>query len=108
MALTPIEGVCRSCGSRFSGIPRRSFYGFQELVCPECKKETTYPLTSGFRITYWIVLVYLVVVSIDDMNQGRHSFLVTTLAIVLVLAIARDWIVRRDIRSNRSKAKTDI
>ena len=62
MALPEIDAICRKCSTRFRGQPTRTFLGFQKLKCTNCSQDVIYPLTSGYRITYWVLLTLMAVV----------------------------------------------
>ena len=51
--------VCTNCKTvvELSTKPKRSFMGFFRIQCPECKKEFRYPLTTGYEVVYWLLLI---------------------------------------------------
>lgn len=70
MSLPEIAAVCGACRDQFRTVPKRSFLGFQKVTCPSCKKETTYPLTPGYRVTYWVLLILMVFGIINALSEG--------------------------------------
>tara|TARA_R110002072_G_scaffold271879_1_gene431901 strand:+ start:3489 stop:3809 length:321 start_codon:yes stop_codon:yes gene_type:complete len=70
MSLPEISALCGTCKHQFSTEPKRSFLGFQKVTCPSCNKEITYPLTSGYRATYWVLLVLMIVGIIKAFSEG--------------------------------------
>lgn len=70
MSLPEIPAVCETCRHKFRTEPKRSFLGFQKVTCPSCKKETTYPLTSGYRITYWVLLFLMIIGIFNAFSEG--------------------------------------
>ena len=45
------------CNAHFRAKPKRSFLGFQKLRCPHCAEIVLHPLTTGYRIVYWVCLI---------------------------------------------------
>ena len=74
MALTPIDAVCTKCNTKFNQLPKRSFLGFQKLVCTWCREEITYPLTKGYRTAYWVIFAIMVLTIIGAFAQGEFGF----------------------------------
>ncbi|HEX9084820.1 MAG TPA: hypothetical protein VF836_08790 [Gemmatimonadaceae bacterium] len=70
MALAAITATCPSCSTRFTGFPKRSFLGFQKLKCRKCSKDVLYPLTSGYRTFYRVILVLMVIGVWFSLKQG--------------------------------------
>jgi hypothetical protein len=61
MALPAINATCPNCSTRFTAFPKRTFLGFQKMKCRKCSKDVVYPLTSGYRTFYRVLLVMMVV-----------------------------------------------
>ena len=74
MAMAPIDAVCTKCGTKFNQVPTRSFIGFQKLECPVCQKKVTYPLTNGYRGTYWVLLVLMALMMVSAFSRGEVGF----------------------------------
>jgi hypothetical protein len=94
MALTEIDATCASCHTSFRGQPIRTFLGFQKLTCPKCSQAVVYPLTPGFRITYWILVALMAVTVAINLSQGRIA-VPGILGILIIVALARDWKIRK-------------
>lgn len=69
--MLPIDAVCTKCNATFNQIPTRSFIGFQKLTCPGCGAKVTYPLTNGYRITYWVFFVFMATGAVAGIAQGE-------------------------------------
>ncbi len=96
MALSPINVTCKKCNSKFTDVPKRTFIGFQKLVCPTCQEKLTYPLTSGYRATYWVLLVSMVANIFVAISQG--GFVVPgLLGIAVLFALIRDRSIRKQV-----------
>jgi hypothetical protein len=70
MSLPEISVVCGTCKNQFSTEPKRSFLGFQKATCPSCAKKITYPLTSGYRTIYWVLLILMVFGIFNALSKG--------------------------------------
>ncbi|QQS59277.1 hypothetical protein IPN35_00075 [Candidatus Peregrinibacteria bacterium] len=62
--------ICQNCKHQFEDIPKRSFLAFQKFKCPECSENIVYPLTPGWQIFYWILVILLISNSIKIYSQG--------------------------------------
>ena len=71
MALPEINAKCASCGHQFRAIPTRSFLAFQKMKCPKCSKDVMYPLTNGYRTTYWVIVVLMIIAILGSLGSGR-------------------------------------
>ncbi len=107
MALAPISISCAKCGTDFTALPKRSFLGFQKLSCPNCDEQLTYPLTSGYRITYWILFGLMVLGSIDIALQGKFP-IIGFFGFAIMIALFNDVCIRKQLaKSFRGKAPDD-
>ena len=96
MALTPIDAVCTKCSSKFNQLPKQSFLGFQKLVCPSCQEKITYPLTKGYRTTYWVIFAIMVLTIIGAFAQGEFGF-PGGLGLAVAFALFRDRSISKRI-----------
>ena len=93
-----ISATCRSCGTAFVAEPKRTFLGFQRLTCPTCKGKVVYPLTRGYRITYWVILAMMALAIVGAFAQGGFG-LPGGLGIAVMIALLRDWTIRKQVMS---------
>ena len=104
MALPEAEAICRRCGNRFSARPTQTFLGFRQLKCTACSKDLAYPLSTGYLITYWIMLVIMTFTFVLNLRHGDVS-LAGLLAITIIIALVKDALLRRQVaRGNVSSA----
>lgn len=96
MALQEINATCTSCGTQFRGKPTRSFLGFQRLTCPNCAQEVLYPLTSGYRITYWVILALMIVITVVNLAEGAIT-VPGLLGIAVIVGIVKDIQIRKRV-----------
>lgn len=94
--LSPIDAVCTKCGTSFNQEPKRSFLGFQKLICPSCQAEVTYPLTSGYRTTYWVIIVLMTFMILNAFAQGGFGF-PGGIGIAMIFALIRDKSIRKRV-----------
>ena len=93
MALHPIHSSCPYCQHPFNETPSRSFLGFQKISCPACNENLTYPLSSGFRTTYRVLVIVILLV---NLLQGRIGF-PGIIGIAMCYALFRDWKLRKEL-----------
>ena len=85
---------CPKCKNMFNGEPRKTFLGFQKLVCPRCRNGLAYPLTRGYRIFYWVMLVLMGLMIVEAFAQGDFA-LPGIVGICMIVALVRDARLRR-------------
>lgn len=93
MALQPIIAICTNCRTKFRETPKRTFLGFQKLRCPKCLQQIIYPLTAGYRVTYWTLLCLAIIAAVSQGNIPIPG----GLGIAMIIAIVRDVRIRRRI-----------
>ncbi len=96
MALSSIDAVCTKCSHKFNQAPKQSFLGFQKLTCPACQEKITYPLTKGYRTTYWVIFALMVLMIINAFVEGDIGY-PGGLGLAVAFALLRDRIIRKRI-----------
>lgn len=96
MALSPLRVTCPECQDTFTETPTRSFLGFQKISCPSYRKNLTYPLTSGFRTTYRVLAILMVLMLLANLSQGKVGF-PGMIGIAMCYALFRDWHIRKEL-----------
>jgi len=104
MALPEMDAICRSCGSHFRAVPTRSFLGFQKLKCPTCSKDVLYPLTSGYRTTYWIIVGLMALAILGNLSEGRIAF-PGLLGIAVIIGLVSDARIRKEVAAAMARGK---
>lgn len=97
MAETKIHAVCQSCGTAFEATPKRSFFGFQLATCPSCQKQNRLPLTKGYRITYYVVLAWMVLTIAIEASSGNVAF-PGGIGILVIIALVLDFKAKRQLK----------
>ena len=101
MSLDPIHVECDHCGSSFVATPKRTFLGFQRLTCQNCQEKIVYPLTPGFRITYWVIAALLLLFIVNAFSSGGYAY-PGGAGLAVLFAIYRDWTIRKRISNQAS------
>ena len=99
MALSPLRVTCPECQHTFTETPTRSFLGFQKISCPSCQEKMTFPLTSGFRTTYRVLFILMILILLASLLQGQMGF-PGIIGIAIYYALFRDWQIRKELSFN--------
>ncbi len=100
--------VCIKCKTEFEDKPKQSFLGFQVFTCPKCAEKITYPLTGGYRLIYWFVLIGLILYSVSAISQGSIP-IPGLLGIAAIIGLVRDRSLRNKLkRSEGSPANAEV
>jgi len=102
MALPEVDAICRSCHLAFREQPKRTFLGFQRFICPHCSREVLYPLTSGYRTTYWIFVGFMTLVIIMSLAAGQIAF-PGLIGLAIIWALDKDRRLRKDVANAQAK-----
>ena len=100
MPLALIDAACPHCLNRFRAAPNRSFLGFQKLVCQNCGRNVLYPLTKGYRFTYWALFLFMVISIAAAYSRGGIG-LPGGFGIAVAIALFRDWQIKRRLNTGR-------
>jgi hypothetical protein len=103
MALAAINVTCPNCSTKFVGFPKRSFLGFQKLKCRKCSKDVFYPLTSGYRNFYRVILALMVVGVWFSLQEGVTPT-PGLLGIATIVALYQDSKLRKSTKAHASPA----
>jgi hypothetical protein len=51
--------ICLHCyhSVELSTKPKRSFLGFAKIECNECEKDFQYPLSKGYLLFSWVIII---------------------------------------------------
>lgn len=90
--------VCGHCKHLIDGKPRATLLGFQKYTCSSCGKETTYPLTGGYRLIYWLLVVMAVIGLISYAAQGEWA-IPGALGVATVIALVQDYRLRKKVKT---------
>jgi len=84
-----IDVVCPKCQHQFNDVPGKSFLGFKSLGCPECGEKFNYPLHTGYRITYWVLLGIATLAMIGA--GGRPNLYFVLMAYAVLTDLYMQW-----------------
>lgn len=93
MATTQPSATCPQCGAVITATTKTTFLGFRKATCAACGNNSTLPLTSGYRITYVVVLLGMIGAFFYIYRQGQVP-LPGFIGIAVIIALARDFILR--------------
>ncbi len=100
MSLSKIDAVCKKCNLK--AMPKKSYLGFQEFVCPSCGGEIAYPLTSNYRAFYWGLIIMSVIIWIFIFPHLKHKidpmrtvFSAVIGFVIFASVLVRDWNIRK-------------
>ena len=88
--------ICPNCKNQFEEKPKRSFLGFSKFSCPKCNNEFIRPLTSGYRTTYYILLIIFIIITFMSLIGGGVA-IPGLLTIIAVIALIKDRSLRKKI-----------
>jgi len=104
---TKNEYLCPSCMSmvEVSVKPKRSFMGFFKVICPNCKKEFRYPISSGYTAFYWILLIGNAVWALYLISQGRFGVnpIGLIVCIFVIISLVKSSKLKREIDQLKEK-----
>ena len=95
--------VCSGCRTKSKGVWKSTFLGFKRFICPQCEAKTVYPLRTGYRIFYWILMVLLAALMVYNLIHGRIA-IPGFLAIAGLIGLILDAGVKKKIRELESQA----
>jgi hypothetical protein len=100
MALPEMSVVCTNCRTRIHARPKRTPLAFLKFHCFSCRKEFLYPLTSGYRTTYWVIVVLMVVAIATMFAEGRIGY-PSGLALIAIIGLVKDAGIRKRVAATR-------
>lgn len=84
---------CPSCGSPIGAPTKTTFLGFRKASCAACGAHCTLPLTSGYRTTYIVVLLAMIVGFIFAYQRTGQVMMPGFIGIAVIVALVRDaWL----------------
>ncbi len=108
MGKTMRDVKCDSCKESFSAVPKYTFLGFIKFKCPKCNSKSFYPLSKGYRVTYWIIAIIVSLkfkeiglLGIESVLNSGSAMAYQELAIIFLLffipvyALIKDSILRK-------------
>jgi hypothetical protein len=104
--------VCPQCKNpvRMESKPKRSFMGFARIPCPSCKTEFRYPLSTGYVVVYWLLLLgnIVLVVYLLSLGQGIIPNPIGIVVLVyVVISLVKNSTLKRNI-AEISRSSVDV
>jgi hypothetical protein len=96
MALPEMSVVCTNCRARLRARPKRTTLAFLKFHCFSCREDFVYPLTSGYRTTYWVMVIITVLIFASALAVGQITFpgIITVLG---AIALVKDAGIRKRV-----------
>lgn len=104
MSLPAIDVICQNCSHSFTAVPKRSFLGFQKVACPSCGKKSIYPLTQGYRVTYWVLIALMIVWFLGTLSKGDIA-VPGILGVAIIVALIKDSSIKKKVKALEDEAK---
>jgi hypothetical protein len=73
LMMKPNSYVCPECKmvTELQKKPKRTFMGFLRIPCQNCQKNFRYPLTKGYILFYWFLLIFNILLAVSILAQGN-------------------------------------
>jgi cobalamin biosynthesis protein CobD/CbiB len=101
--------LCPNCRKtvELSAKPKRSFMGFLRIPCPTCQKEFRYPLTMGYVVFYWILLVGNVALVVSILSQGK-MVIPNPIGIVILIYVIISLVKSRALKQKITELQESV
>jgi hypothetical protein len=67
------------------------------MTCPACDAVVTYPLTTGYRITYAVIFAWMALSITLSYQDGVYGF-PGGIGVAVIIALLIDLIIRKRLR----------
>jgi hypothetical protein len=91
--------VCLHCNLGHTRELKQTFLGFFKFTCHDCKKESTYPLSTGYVIIYGIALALFAI----GLASGRMQAVV--LGVAGCIALTSNHTIRGKVKEAKAKER---
>jgi hypothetical protein len=92
---TPQQVYCKNCINNFEAVPKLSFFGFRKFRCPKCQHNVVWPLTAGFLLIYWLVIIATVIFRfVSSGGPLQMVNLLDLFAVTSMAAIVMNYIIK--------------
>ena len=104
--------VCTQCKNpvKMESKPKRSFMGFARIPCPYCKTEFRYPLTTGYVVFYWLLLIGNVGLVAYLLSRGQGIIpnpIGIVVLVYVVISLVKNSTLKRNI-TETSRSSIDV
>lgn len=86
---------CNHCGSLIEEKPKKNFLGFSIYTCPKCSKKSQYPLSSTYKIIYYVLTGVFVLGILQFLSTGSGG--ISLFGGLALIALIQDWNLRKRI-----------
>ena len=99
--------VCEKCGESSEVKVGKSLLGFPRWNCPKCKTENIYPLGSGYRNGYTILVALGVLLFFVAVSSGR-SYTPGIILIAAIIALYKDNKMRSKLKDKNVPKEKNV
>jgi hypothetical protein len=100
MALPEMSVVCTNCKTRIRARPQRTLLALLKFHCFSCRQDFLYPLTSGYRKTYWLLVIFMVIAIVAMFAHGQIGF-PSLLTAIAAAGLYKDASIRKQVAATR-------
>ena len=86
--MSQLKTPSATCDGEHVMVRKRSFLGFQSSVCVLCNARHQEPLTTAYRVTYWVVGTFFALVLLDRLPLIAQA---TTSGAALLYVLFQQW-----------------
>jgi len=89
--------ICTNCRREFDAAFKKDFLGFKKYHCPHCNEDIRYPLTTGYLVTYWVLVALLLLWTVAALSSGG-VVIPGVIGILIIFAAIKDLVLRSEVR----------
>lgn len=78
MSASSLESKCQQCSESIQEIPTKTLFGIRKIVCQRCQSVNYFPMTSGYRIGFWALLIWAVFYTLDQISKAGFGYIIAT------------------------------
>src|SRR5688500_1746861 len=103
------EGLlCTKCLLQYSGAWRNNFFGLRKWVCPRCRHESTWPMTTTRMVVYWVIVALFTVFAINMFAQYGTPPMPGIIAILIIIAPGMNYEAKRKLRDAQARLRAQL
>jgi hypothetical protein len=81
--------ICTECAQDVQATTKLTFLGFPSFTCPSCHKLVTYPLGTGRKVFYWILVAVFAAMTINALMHGQIA-VPGLIGLLVIIAVVMD------------------
>lgn len=101
--------ACSNCGEEFEGTWKLSALGFPRFSCPKCNTKFYFPLRSGYRVFYLIMVILLVCSALGIISRIAEGEIgIPILGIPGIIGILGIYALTKDSSLRKKQPKISV